>query len=54
VRVATVCPEFGPPPYLPTLPYSGKPVADLGEVCDWQRGRQASHFKAWDTSRRRR
>ena len=26
--VSTFCPEFGPPPYLPTLPYSGRPVAD--------------------------
>jgi sugar phosphate isomerase/epimerase len=28
----TVCPEFGPPPYLPTLPYTRQPVADLWEL----------------------
>lgn len=28
----TICPEFGPPPYLPTLPYTRQPVADLWEI----------------------
>jgi sugar phosphate isomerase/epimerase len=29
-------PEFGPPPYyMPTLPTSGAPVADLWDVCEW-------------------
>lgn len=28
----TVCPEFGPPPYLPTLPWTRQPVADLWEI----------------------
>jgi hypothetical protein len=51
VTVTTLCPEFGPPPYLPTLPYSRKPVADLAELCDWQRDRQEAHFKAWSASR---
>jgi hypothetical protein len=27
-----VCPEFGPAPYMPLLPYSRKPVADLWEI----------------------
>jgi sugar phosphate isomerase/epimerase len=26
-RWLTITPEFGPPPYMPTLPFSGKPVA---------------------------
>jgi len=29
----TFNPEFGPPEYMHTLPYSRKPVADLWEVC---------------------
>jgi sugar phosphate isomerase/epimerase len=33
-------PEFGPPPfYMPTLPFSQAPVADLWEVCGWMAGR---------------
>ena len=30
--VLTICPEFGPPDYMPTLPYTRQPVADLWEV----------------------
>jgi sugar phosphate isomerase/epimerase len=32
---ATVTPEYGPPPYLPTIPRTGEPVADLWDVCLW-------------------
>jgi len=28
----TICPEFGPPPYLVTLPDTGLPIVDLWEV----------------------
>lgn len=28
----TICPEFGPPGYMPTLPYTRQPVADLWEI----------------------
>jgi sugar phosphate isomerase/epimerase len=28
----TICPEFGPPPYLVTLPDSGRPIVDLWAV----------------------
>ncbi len=28
----TITPEFGPPDYMPTLPYSREPVSDLWEV----------------------
>lgn len=34
-----ICPEFGPPPYQPTDPYSGKPAADLEAVCNWMAAR---------------
>jgi hypothetical protein len=33
------CPEYGPPPYMTTLPFTGMPVADLEEVCNWQADR---------------
>jgi sugar phosphate isomerase/epimerase len=50
-KVSTLCPEFGPPPYLPTLTYSGNPVADLAGMCDWQMERQLARFKAWIAAR---
>jgi len=30
------CPEYGPPPYMPTLPHTGSPLADLEQICNWQ------------------
>lgn len=30
-------PEFGPPGYMQTLPYTRQPVADLWDVCLWMR-----------------
>lgn len=41
---STLTPEFGPPPYLQTLPHSQDPVADLWDVCNWQAKRQAERF----------
>ncbi len=43
-KTSTLTPEFGPPPYLSTLPYTGIPVAKLGEICDWQAARQRLRF----------
>ncbi len=40
----TLTPEFGPPDYLHTLPYTKAPVCDLREICDWQARRQAARF----------
>lgn len=34
-EVMTFTPEYGPPNYLHTLPYTHVPVADLWEVCLW-------------------
>jgi sugar phosphate isomerase/epimerase len=31
-KLLTICPEFGPPDYMPTLPYTRQPVADLWEL----------------------
>jgi hypothetical protein len=43
-RVSTLTPEFGPPPYQHTLPFTGLPVSALEEICDWQARRQAVNF----------
>ena len=43
---STLTPEFGPPPYLHTLPHTNVPVADLAAVCDWMARRQAERFAA--------
>jgi hypothetical protein len=41
---STLTPEFGPPPYMHTLPHTQAPVADLADICDWQAIRQARRF----------
>jgi sugar phosphate isomerase/epimerase len=41
---STMCPEFGPPQYLQTDPQSGKPVANLWEIVNWQHDRQRARF----------
>ncbi|MCU0780184.1 MAG: sugar phosphate isomerase/epimerase [Akkermansiaceae bacterium] len=45
-KISYLTPEFGPPPYLPTLPHTGAPVADLADICDWMARRQAGRFAA--------
>jgi len=44
LAVSTLTPEFGPTPYMHTLPYTQTPVADLADICDWQARRQAKRF----------
>ena len=34
-EVFTFTPEYGPPPYLHTMPHSNKPVTDLWNICIW-------------------
>lgn len=46
LATSTLTPEFGPPNYLHTLPFTNVPVADLEAVCDWQAQRQARRFEA--------
>lgn len=41
---STMTPEFGPAPYMPTLPHSNQPVASLDEICLWQMQRQKMNF----------
>ena len=46
-KTSTLTPEFGPPRYLHTLPFSNAPVSDLWEICHWQALRQKDNFAAW-------
>lgn len=41
----TFTPEFGPPPYLQTMPYTGEPAADLWEVNLWMFKRFKQRFE---------
>lgn len=43
---SSITPEFGPPPYLPMLPYKLSPVANLWDICEWQNQRQRQRFAA--------
>jgi len=40
----TFTPEYGPPPYLHTIPHSGVPVADLWQICLWAKDRARAQF----------
>jgi len=41
---STLTPEFGPPLYQHTLPFTDVPVSNLWAICDWQAQRQAERF----------
>ena len=40
----TFTPNYGPPPYLQTLPHTNLPVANVSEICDWQANRARERF----------
>ena len=40
----TVTPEWGPPPYMPTLPFTDQPVVDLWSLCLWGADRMRGLF----------
>jgi sugar phosphate isomerase/epimerase len=42
----TITPEFGPPPYMPMLPHSDEPVADLRSVVAFMRDRLTDRYIA--------
>jgi sugar phosphate isomerase/epimerase len=46
-ETTTMTPEFGPPPYMQTEPFTGNPVADQQLVSDWQAQRQRQRFEEW-------
>jgi sugar phosphate isomerase/epimerase len=52
-RVSTLTPEFGPPEYQHTLPFTRVPVSNLEEICDWQARRQAENFARHARHKRR-
>jgi hypothetical protein len=42
----TLTPDFAPPPYLQTEPFSERPIANLDDICRWQADRQRRRFAA--------
>jgi sugar phosphate isomerase/epimerase len=46
LEVSTLSPEWGPPSYMPTVPHTGEPVADLAAIVDWMAERQRGRFAA--------
>lgn len=52
--VTTLTPEFGPPGYLHTLPFTEAPVSNLWEICNWQARRQTANFARWQAGQTRR
>ncbi|RKP54968.1 sugar phosphate isomerase/epimerase [Cohnella endophytica] len=40
-------PEFGPPGYLQTLPFTNQPVSDLWEVCLWMKDYIERNWNDW-------
>lgn len=46
MEISTLTPEFGPPPYHHTLPFSNYPVSDVWEICDWMKDRQKERFNS--------
>jgi len=45
VEISTLTPEFGPPQYHHTLPFSRMPVSNLWEICNWINKREKRRFK---------
>lgn len=39
--------EFGPPGYMPTEPFTNKPVTDLWEVNQWMTDYISAKFAEW-------
>ncbi|NRF95901.1 sugar phosphate isomerase/epimerase [Paenibacillus frigoriresistens] len=45
----TFTPEFGPPAYMPRLPFTNQPVADLWQVCLWMKQRFEQMLSGYHT-----
>jgi sugar phosphate isomerase/epimerase len=45
-QVSTMTPEFGPNGYLQTLPFTGRPVADLWSLNLWMGQTERAHFES--------
>jgi hypothetical protein len=46
LAVSTLTPEYGPPPYLHTLPYTSMPTADPWQVTNWHADRLRERFRS--------
>ncbi len=44
MKISTLTPEFGPPGYMHTLPYTNVPVSNLWQICKWMADRQSARF----------
>ncbi len=44
IQSSTFTPEFGPPPYMQTKPFTGDPASDLWVVSNWMAFRQRDRF----------
>lgn len=44
----TFTPEFGPLPYMPSLPYTQQPLVDLWDVCLWMAKRFEGKYAEWN------
>ncbi|KAF0694728.1 Aste57867_14404 [Aphanomyces stellatus] len=43
--VSTLTPEYGPSPYTPMTPFTGKPLSDVWDVCNHECKRQQARFQ---------
>lgn len=43
----TMTPEFGPPGYMHTLPFTNQPVANLWDICLWMKQRLETKYKGY-------
>ncbi len=46
IEVSSACPEYGPPLYQHTLPYSAEPVSDANEIMEWAMRQLKSQFQS--------
>lgn len=46
-EVFTITPEFGPPPYMVTLPSTGMPIADHYEINNYMKSQFRSRYKSF-------
>ena len=51
LATTTMTPEFGPPDYMHTQPWTRQPVTDLWQICHWMAARQTQRFASgsWKT-----
>jgi hypothetical protein len=43
---STLTPEFGPAPYMHSLPFTKQPVSNLAEICDWMAIRLREQYRS--------